>query len=70
MTFAISLHNIGAFRVRNVFDWFARVGGYPFTVEPSSIGGANAISREEAEVGDGEGLGGHARAIAEDAATG
>lgn len=51
MTFAISLHHIGAFRVRNVFDWVARVGGYPFTVEPGSVRGANAISREEAEVG-------------------
>lgn len=70
MTFAISLHHIGAFRVRNVFDWVARVGGYPFTVEPGSVGGANAISREEAEVGEGEGLGGYAGAIAEDAATG
>lgn len=70
MTFPISLYHIGAFRVRNVFDWVARVGGYPFTVEPGSVGGANAISREEAEVGEGEGLGGYARAIAEDAATG
>lgn len=69
MAFAISLHHIGAFRVRNVFDWVARVGGYPFTVEPGSVGGANAIRREEAEVGEGEGLGGYARAIAEDAAT-
>lgn len=70
MTFAISLYHIGAFRVRNVFDWVARVGGYPFAVEPGSVCGANAIGREETEVGGGEGLGGYARAIAEDAATG
>lgn len=70
MTFAISLHHIGALRVRNVFDSVARVGGYPFTVEPGRVGGANAFSREESEVGEGEGLGGYARAIAEDAATG
>lgn len=70
MTFTISLHHIGTFRVRNVFNWVARVGGYPFTVEPGSVGDANAIGREEAEVGEGKGLGGYARAIAEDAATG
>ena len=70
MTFAISLHHIGTFRVRYVLDWVARVGGHPFTVEPGGVGGANAIGREKTEVGEGEGLGGYAGAIAEDAATG
>lgn len=70
MTFAISLHHIGTFRVRYVLDWVARVGRHPFAVEPGGVGGANAIGREKAEVGEGEGLGGYAGAIAEDAATG
>ncbi len=36
MAVAISLHHIGAFRVRNVFDQVARVGGYSFGVGQAS----------------------------------
>lgn len=70
VTFAISLHHIGAFRVGDVFDRVTRVRGYPFAVKPGGVGGPNAIWWEEAEVWEGEGLGSYAGAVAEDAAAG
>lgn len=70
VTFPVSLHDIGAFLVVNVANWRAGVGGDALAVKPGDVRVADCVGGQGAEVGEVEGGGGYAGAVAEDAAPG
>ncbi|PNY24432.1 hypothetical protein TCAP_05643, partial [Tolypocladium capitatum] len=67
---AVALHDVGALLVVDVAHGGARVGRDALAVEPADVGAADGVGGKRAQGGQGERLGGDARAEAQDAAAG
>ena len=70
VAFAISLHDVGALFVVDVLDAFSFVGRDALAVQPVYVRASDGVRGERAELLHREGLGGDARAVAEDASPG
>lgn len=70
MTFSVPLHDIGALFVVDVFHAVPGVGTDTFTVQPRSIGAADAVGGEGAEMGHGHCLRRDAWPVPEDSPAG
>ena len=70
MAFTIPLHYIRAFLIIDVFNTVPHIGTNSLAIQPANVCAADTVFREAAEMGDGQGLGSNAWAIAEDTPAG